>query len=204
MKIKAQLFILAAEILPADKLKRLHAFCETLHGYDEWGEIKLQRRHSLGQTAMMYYSMSKSREPTDLGWSRLSGFQYDLEGAARETHILAHAQSLLPDNIRHQFDLDAELMRQKFFRGCRAQLSHSRVGADTERASQSEASLVECQRPRQDLKYINQEDKCTPKNSPLLQEGRMRYARTETFAPPNLSKGTPVGPECRRKKRVSV
>ena len=32
VKIKAQLFLLAAEILPADKLKRLHAYCETLRG----------------------------------------------------------------------------------------------------------------------------------------------------------------------------
>ena len=116
VNIKAQLFILAAEILPADKLKRLHAFCETLRGYDEWGGNQAAEETPLGQTAMLYYSMSKSRESTDLGWSRLSGFQYDLEGAARETHILAHAQSLLPDNIRHQFDLDSELMRQKFFR----------------------------------------------------------------------------------------
>ncbi|CAE7325549.1 unnamed protein product, partial [Symbiodinium microadriaticum] len=71
VKIKAQLFLLAAEILPADKLKRLH--------------------ECLGQIAMMHYTMAKSR-------------------------ILGHTQSLLPDNIRHPFDLDAELTRQRFFR----------------------------------------------------------------------------------------
>ena len=65
---------------------------------------------------MMYYSMAKSREPTELGWSRLAGFLYDLEGTSRETHILGHTQSLLPDNIRHQFELDAEITRQRFFR----------------------------------------------------------------------------------------
>ncbi|CAE7480731.1 kptA, partial [Symbiodinium necroappetens] len=116
VKIKAQLFLLAAEILPADKLKRLHSYCETLRGYDEWQEIKLQRRHSLGQLAMMYYAMAKSREPTELGWSRLAGFLYDLEGASRETHILGHTQSLLPHDIRQQFEVNAEVTRQGFFK----------------------------------------------------------------------------------------
>ena len=37
-------------------------------------------------------------------------------GTSRETQILGHTQSLLPDNIRHPFDLDAELTRQRFFR----------------------------------------------------------------------------------------
>ena len=32
VRIKAQLFLLAAELLPAEKLKRLHAYCLSLRG----------------------------------------------------------------------------------------------------------------------------------------------------------------------------
>ena len=83
VKIKAQLFLLAVELLPADKLKRLHLYCESLRGYDEWQEIKLQRRHNLGRLAMTYYAMAKSREPTELGLSRLAGFLYDSACSSR-------------------------------------------------------------------------------------------------------------------------
>ena len=116
VRIKAQLFLLAAELLPADKLKRLHSYCESLRGYDEWQEVKLQRRNSLSQLAMTYYAMAKLREPTELGWSRLAGFLYDLEGASRETQILGHTQALLPDDVRQQFELNAEITRQGFFK----------------------------------------------------------------------------------------
>ena len=65
---------------------------------------------------MLYFAMAKLREGTELGWSRLSGFQYDVEGATREMHIMTHAEHLLPTNLRHQFDVDTELLRQKYFR----------------------------------------------------------------------------------------
>ena len=42
--IKAQLFLLAAELLPAEKLKRLHAYCTSLRGYDEWNEVRKMSR----------------------------------------------------------------------------------------------------------------------------------------------------------------
>ena len=49
MRIKAQLFLLAAELLPAEKLKRLHAYCMSLRGYDEWQEVRQQRHNALSQ-----------------------------------------------------------------------------------------------------------------------------------------------------------
>ena len=114
--IKAQLFMLAAELLPAEKLRRLHDYCTSLRGYDEWSEVRLQRRNALSQVALTYYTLAKLREPTALGWSRLSGFLYDCEGSHRETEILAHTQALLPDDIRVQFEVNAEVTRQSFFR----------------------------------------------------------------------------------------
>ena len=65
VRIKAQLFLLAAELLPAEKLKRLHSYCMSLRGYDEWQEVRLQRRNAFSQLAMTYYAMAKMREPTD-------------------------------------------------------------------------------------------------------------------------------------------
>ena len=72
--IKAQLFLLAAELLPAEKLRRLHTYCSSLRGYDEWNEVRLQRRNALSQVALTYFTLAKLREPTELGMSRLSGF----------------------------------------------------------------------------------------------------------------------------------
>ena len=114
--IKAQLFLLAAELLPAEKLRRLHTYCSSLRGYDEWNEVRLQRRNALSQVALTYFTLAKLREPTELGMSRLSGFLYDCEGSHRETEILAHTQALLPDDIRSQFEVNAEATRQSFFR----------------------------------------------------------------------------------------
>ena len=71
---------------------------------------------TLPQLAMTYYAMAKLREPTELGWSRLAGFLYDLEGASRETQILGHTQALLPDDVRQHFELNAEITRQGFFK----------------------------------------------------------------------------------------
>ena len=102
VKIKAQLMMLVVEVLPATEVKQLHSFCSSLRGYDEWAEVRYQRRVALSQVAMLYFAMAKLREGTDLGWSRLSGFQYDVEGATRETDIMAHAEHLLPTNLRHQ------------------------------------------------------------------------------------------------------
>ena len=117
VRIKAQLFLLAAELLPAEKLKRLHAYCMSLRGYyDEWQEVRQQRRNALSQLALTYYTLAKLREPTELGWSRLSGFVYDCEGSHRETEILSHTQALLPDDVRIQFEVNAEVTRQSFFR----------------------------------------------------------------------------------------
>ena len=116
VRIKAQLFLLAAELLPAEKLKRLHTFCTSLRGYDEWQEVRLQRRNALSQLSMTYYAMAKLREPAELGWSRLAGFLYDCEGSSRETEILGHTQALLPDDVRVQFEVNAEVTRQGFFR----------------------------------------------------------------------------------------
>ena len=65
---------------------------------------------------MTYYAMAKLREPTELGWSRLAGFLYDCEGSSRETEILGHTQALLPDDVRVQFEVNAEVTRQGFFR----------------------------------------------------------------------------------------
>ena len=56
VRIKAQLCLLAAELLPAEKLKRLHAYCMSLRGYDEWQEVRLQRRNALSQVALTYYT----------------------------------------------------------------------------------------------------------------------------------------------------
>ena len=116
VRIKAQLFLLAAELLPADKLKRLHSYCMSLRGYDERQEVRLQRRNALRQLAMTYYAMAKMCEPTELGWSRLAGFLYDCEGSSRETEILGHTQALLPDDVRVQFEVNAEVTGQGFFR----------------------------------------------------------------------------------------
>ena len=116
VRIKAELFLLAAELLPAEKLKRLHTYCMSLRGYDEWQEVRLQRRNALSQLALTYYTLAKLREPTELGCSRLTGFLYDCEGSHRETEILAHTQALLPDDVRIQFEVNAEVTRQSFFR----------------------------------------------------------------------------------------
>ncbi|CAE7264138.1 unnamed protein product [Symbiodinium microadriaticum] len=97
VKLKAQLMMLAVELLPAEQLKKLNSFCSRLRGYD-------------------YFALSKLRDGTELGWSSLTGFQCDLEAARRETEIMSHTSQLLPTNLRHQYELETELLRQKYFR----------------------------------------------------------------------------------------
>ena len=97
--------------------------------------MRLQRRNALSQVALTYYTLAKLREPTELGWSRLSGFLYDCEGSHRETEILAHTQALLPDDVRIQFEVNAEATLAEFLpQGRYFECSDLRVGAPSQRA----------------------------------------------------------------------